>query len=45
MRAEVRDGKLHALFATFNFAGKCTNLRTRLDQNFGEKSEFVNGTV
>lgn len=36
------NGKLYALFAAFNFAGKCTIIRTGVNQNFGEKLEVLN---
>lgn len=33
------------LTAAFNFAGKCTTIRTRTDQNFGEKLEVLNSSA
>jgi len=35
-------GKPYALFAAFNFAGKCTINQTGADQIFGEKLEVLN---
>jgi hypothetical protein len=40
-----RSGKHYALFAAFNFASKCSIIRTKPDQNFGENLEVMNSSA
>jgi hypothetical protein len=38
----ARHGKNHALATKYDFVGRCTTIRTNLNQNFVEKLEFLN---